>query len=106
MADERVLGPIGTSVLFENERVRVWEMRLEPGEETAIHRHDLDYLLVQIAGDRIAAVPEPDTQGPYTDYLEADLVPGAAVYITRGGIEIARNVGKEPYHEIIIELKD
>ena len=106
MADERVLGPIGTSVLFENERVRVWEMRLEPGEETAIHRHDLDYLLVQIAGDRIAAVPEPDTQGPYKDYLEADLVPGAAVYITRGGIEIARNVGNEPYHEIIIELKD
>ena len=106
MADERVLGPIGTSVLFENERVRVWEMRLEPGEETPIHRHELDYMLVQIAGDRIAAVPEPDTQGPYTDYLEADLVPGAAVYITRGGIETARNVGKEPYHEIIIELKD
>jgi hypothetical protein len=33
-------------------------------------------------------------------------VPGAVVYIERGGIETAKNVGKEPYREIIIELKD
>ncbi len=28
---------IGTSRLFENERIRVWEVRLAPGERTPFH---------------------------------------------------------------------
>ena len=36
--------------LFENDRVVVWEMRLEPGEKELIHEHHNDYLMVQIAG--------------------------------------------------------
>ena len=106
MTEERVLGPIGTEVVFENDRVRIWEMRLAPGESSAIHRHELDYMLVLLEGDRIAAEPEPDTGGSFDEYLEADVEPGAVVYIERGGIETAKNVGKEPYREIIIELKD
>ncbi len=106
MTDERVLGPIGTEVVFENDRVRVWELRLAPGESSAVHRHELDYMLVQLDGDRIAAEPEPDTQGPYREYLAADVVKGAVVYITRGGVETAVNIGSEDYREIIIELKD
>ncbi|HXY94180.1 MAG TPA: cupin [Acidimicrobiia bacterium] len=106
MTDERVLGPIGTEVVFENDRVRIWEMRLEPGESSAVHRHDLDYMLVLLDGDKIAAEPEPDTQGAFDEYLEADVVPGSVVYIERGGVETAKNVGQLPYREIIIELKD
>ena len=106
MSQERVLGPIGTEVVFENDRVRIWEMRLAPGETSAVHRHDLDYMLVLLAGDKIAAEPEPDTQGAFNEYLEADVVPGSVVYIERGGVETAKNVGNEPYREIIIELKD
>ena len=106
MTEERVLGPIGTEVVFENDRVRIWEMRLAPGERSAIHRHDLDYMLVLLEGDRIAAEPEPDTEGSFNEYLEADVVPGAVVYIERGGVETAVNVGNEPYREVIIELKD
>jgi len=103
---DRQLGPIGTKVLFENDRVRIWRLRLEPGEESAVHRHELDHILVQVAGDRIAVAPEPDSAGPYRDYLEADVIPGAAVYVDRGGIETARNVGDARYLEVIIELKD
>jgi beta-alanine degradation protein BauB len=106
MTDERVLGPIGTEVVFENDRVRVWELRLAPGEASAVHRHELDYMLVQLDGDRIAAEPEPDTKGAFNEYLEADVVKGAFVYITRGGVETAKNIGTEYYREIIIELKD
>jgi hypothetical protein len=106
LSDQRVLGGVGTKVLMENDRVRVWEMRLEPGEDSAVHRHDLDYILVQIDGDRIAGVPEPDSAGEYNEYIEADVTPGNFIYIDRGGIEIARNVGKKPYYEILIELKD
>jgi hypothetical protein len=103
---DRTIGDVATKVLFENDRVRVWEMRLAPGEDSAVHRHDLDYLLVQIDGDKIAGIPEHDTLGQYKDYVEGTVVPGTAVYIERGGIETARNVGEKPYYEILIELKD
>jgi hypothetical protein len=106
VADERSFGGVGSKVVFENDRVRIWTLRLEPGQDSPLHRHDLDHVLVQIRGDRIAVVPEPDTESPYRDYLEADVIPGAVTYVPRGGIETARNVGHEPYHEVIIELKD
>jgi hypothetical protein len=106
MADsDRVLGGVGTRVLFENERVRVWELDLAPGERSATHRHDLDYVLVQIEGDRIAAQPEADTRGSFTSYVEGDVAPGTTRFIARGGIETAINVGRRRYREILIELK-
>jgi beta-alanine degradation protein BauB len=103
--DERVLGGVGTKVVYEDDRVRVWQLRLAPGEDSAVHRHELDHLLIQVAGDRVAVIPEPDTAGPYRDYLEADVVPGAVVHVLRGGVETARNIGREPYLEVIVELK-
>src|SRR5262245_18808986 len=101
----RTLGPVATRLLFENERVRIWEMDLAPGERSATHRHDLDYVLVQIDGDRIAAMPEPDTAGAFREYIEAAVAPGIALYIGRGGIETAINVGERRYREILVELK-
>ncbi len=103
---ERVLGPMGDRVVFENDRVRIWEINLPPGSDSNIHRHDLDYVLVILGGDRVAAVQEPDTGSALPPYFEADVVPGQAVFVERGGIETARNVGQVPYSEIIIELKD
>ncbi len=99
-------GEVGTRLLLENDRVRVWEVRLAPGETGAVHRHLHDHLLVQVAGDRIAVLPEPNSEGPFRDYFEADVVPGAVVSVTRGGVEAARNVGSENYLEVIVELKD
>lgn len=103
--DKRILGNVGTRLLLENERVRVWELDLEPGAKSDVHRHELDYLLVQIEGDRIAASPEPDSAGRYRDYIEAVCEPGRVSYIERGGIETAVNVGQRRYREILIELK-
>jgi len=103
--EKRVLGNVATRIVLENERVRVWELELEPGEKSDVHRHDLDYLLVQLEGDRIAAIPEPDTSGKYKDYIEAAVTPGKVTYIERGGIETAVNVGQRRYREIVIELK-
>jgi hypothetical protein len=102
---ERVLGNVATRLLSENARVRIWEMDLAPGARSDTHRHDADYVLVQIEGDRIAAMPEPDTQGAYTEYIEAEVVPGKVRYITRGGVETAINIGRRRYREILIELK-
>jgi len=101
----RVLGNIGTRLVLENERVRVWELDLAPGGKSDVHRHELDYLIVQIEGDRIAAAPEPDSAGKYKDYIEVAASPGTVSYIERGGIETALNVGTRRYREILIELK-
>ena len=107
MADRLdALGDVATKLLFENARVKIWEMRLAPGEEGPLHRHERDHILVQIDGDRMAVVPHPTTKSPYDEYLEADVVPGQYFYIPRGGVEVARNVGKQPYYELLIELKD
>ena len=100
------LGKIASHVIFENERVRIWMLKLAPGEESDPHRHELDHILVQIDGDRMAVVPEPDSEGPYNEYLEADIVPGRCLFIPKGGVEKARNVGTRAFHEIVIELKD
>jgi beta-alanine degradation protein BauB len=46
-AEELAVAPhnraVGTSQLFENERVRVWEVRLAPGERTPFHAHTVRY---------------------------------------------------------------
>jgi mannose-6-phosphate isomerase-like protein (cupin superfamily) len=103
---ERVLGDIATRLLVENDRVKIWEMDLAPGEDSDVHEHTMDYILVVIEGDRIAGVPEPDSKGLYNEYIEADVEPGQYFYIEKGGIETARNIGKKRYREIAIELKD
>ena len=97
---------VGSKLLFENERVRIWEFKLEPGETGNLHRHALDYVLVQIEGDRMAVVPDASSEGEYGEYMEADVVPGQFFWIKRGGVERARNVGAKAYHEILVELKD
>ena len=107
MAEERKLGDVATKKLFENDRVRVWEMQLDPGQSSEVHEHTLDYLLIQLEGDKIAGIFEADTKGPYpAGTVEGDVAPGNALYIERGGIETAKNTGQQPYREILVELKD
>jgi beta-alanine degradation protein BauB len=102
---ERELGGVGTKVVFEDHRVRVWVLELAPGERSAVHQHDLDHLLIQVKGDRIAVEPEPDTLGPYRERFDASVIPGMVTLVPKGGVETAVNTGGAPYYEIIVELK-
>ena len=43
---------VGSRLLSENERVRVWEIRLKPGERIGFHRHVLDYFWTSVSGGR------------------------------------------------------
>jgi hypothetical protein len=103
---DRKLGGIATRVLMENDRVKIWEMDLAPGEESDIHEHTMDYILVVLEGDKIAGVPQDDSAGLYNEYVEVDVSPGEHFWIEKGGIETARNIGTKRYREIAIELKD
>jgi hypothetical protein len=80
-------------------------LKLAPGERSAVHQHEVDHLLIQVQGDRIAVEPEPDTQSPYKEYFAADVIPGMVTFVPAGGIERAVNCGDQPYREVIVELK-
>ena len=35
---------VGTQVVFEDEKIKVWEFALKPGERTPLHTHELEYV--------------------------------------------------------------
>ena len=43
---------VGTELLSQTERVRVWIIRLKPGERVGFHRHVLDYFWTAVSGGR------------------------------------------------------
>ena len=94
------LGGVGTRVLLENERVKIWEMLLEPGDSSDLHQHTMDYVLCILEGTGI------DADRPNGETFKGRVQPGQVFYIKRGGIERAVNRSDTRFREIIIELKD
>jgi quercetin dioxygenase-like cupin family protein len=43
---------VGSTLLSESDRVRVWIIRLQPGERIGFHRHVLDYFWTSVSGGR------------------------------------------------------
>ncbi len=97
------LGNVANQVLFEDDNVRIWEMKLEPGEHSDLHHHEHEYYLVVFSGDLVAGVPPKDSP---MDFFVGKIPPeGNTVRVPKGGTEWALNVGQKTYHEILIELK-
>ncbi|MBV9953620.1 MAG: hypothetical protein JOZ70_00080 [Pseudolabrys sp.] len=44
------LGEVGDKILFENEHIRMWEVKLEPGQTIAFHIHYHPYLVISLGG--------------------------------------------------------
>ena len=57
---------VGTTLLSENERTRVWIIRLASGERLGFHRHVLDYFWTAISGSRGRAHVQDGTTVEYT----------------------------------------
>ena len=76
MHDPAELGPIADRVLFENERVRIWEMQLEPGERTSVHHHEHDYVVILVEGDRVGVEAATGSKYESDGYRESQVVPG------------------------------
>jgi len=53
-ADELKAAPtnlaVGTTLWFENERLKVWEVKLEPGERGPFHAHTRNYFWTVVEG--------------------------------------------------------
>jgi beta-alanine degradation protein BauB len=92
---------VGTRLLFENDRVRVWEMRLAPGESTDRHLHDSDYLFVNLKAAHVTLYPE---QG---EPISSEARPGGVEYteVGQGIVHRLQNTGDSEHWEILVELK-
>jgi quercetin dioxygenase-like cupin family protein len=93
------MAEVGSRLIFENERVKVWEFTLAPGETIETHRHERDYFFYPIEGGTLEVTRE-------SGVVQATLEPGKIYYRAKGDSHAARNIGPERYHEILVELKD
>jgi quercetin dioxygenase-like cupin family protein len=53
VSDEPFPSAVGSSVVFENDRVRVWEMTLAPGEHCDYHQHHHDHVILYPGAGRM-----------------------------------------------------
>jgi len=97
------IGGVGGRVIFEDDRVRIWELNLEPGEASALHHHEHDYYLIIMEGDYVAGVTPPGS--PVESFVGKVPEAGNTVAVPKGGLEWAYNVGDKTYREFIVELK-
>jgi quercetin dioxygenase-like cupin family protein len=98
MADE---GAVGTELAYEDERVRVWRIDLQPGEVAPLHTHSLDYTSVVIEGDVVERLNADGT----VDRLQVQ--PGGFMRWHQGSLRHGlRNVGSVRFRNVIVELKD
>lgn len=102
MTQPQISSDVGTKLLFENDRVRVWDLRLAPGEQTPFHRHATHYLYVVIGDGELQTLYPDGTADPPRAMADGDVrfreVPGESVHA-------ARNVGARPWRNIVIELR-
>jgi quercetin dioxygenase-like cupin family protein len=98
------IGNVADHVLYEDDKVRIWEMKLEPGEHSDLHHHGHDYYLVIFSGDLVAGVTPLGSE--FEPFVGVVPEAGNTVGIPKGATEWAWNVGEQTYHEILIELKN
>lgn len=99
MASHKKLGDVATKLLFENERVKVWEMDLAPGESSDFHEHGLPYLICVREGDTVDADFENGKS------ISIPVKAGQVFYVEPGSRETAVNRSKTRFREFLIELK-
>ena len=98
MSDDAVsVAPEVYSVVFENERVRVLDVRADPGSGSSMHGHP-DSVMYAVADAHIV-LTAPDGEEQHAD------VSAGATFWNPATEHSVRNVGTTPVHFVRIELK-
>lgn len=103
MAEQPITSQVGTRLLFENDRVRVWDLQLAPGESTGLHRHQTDYLYVVIGDGQLQPVDSAGNRKPVQPMQDGEV---RFRHIDGEDIHEAINAGPGTWRNIIVELKD
>ena len=106
---------VGTKVVFEDDKIKLWEFNLEPGERTPVHTHEMDYIFYVIDGTTLEVFDADDNNlGPLKvasgDTVALRLEGDELVVVDDESIRFpathsARNGGPNRYREILIETK-
>ena len=106
------MADIATKKIFENDKIAIWEMVLEPGESTGVHTHSHDFVFYVIEGTTAEVT---DKDGNVLGKLE--LKAGDTMSFRLQGEEFvagefrvpathsARNIGTTRFREILVETK-
>jgi beta-alanine degradation protein BauB len=97
---ENPCGPIGTEVLFENDQVRVWDMKVPAGGKKAWHHHKLDYVIINVTGGKI------ELENVDGHAIIADDKVGGVIWNNAGQKHELRNLSGHMYQNILVELKN
>jgi len=110
-----VLAGVGTNVLFEDDKIKVWEFILEPGEQTALHTHEMDYIFYVINGSTLEVLDADNQIVTSLDFRDGDVLAlrlngDELVVIGNESLRVpathsARNAGVAGYREVLIEKK-
>ncbi len=96
---------VGTRLMFENDRVRVWDVALAPGESLAEHVHRLDYVYIVESGGLIR-FDDPDGREGHRDVqFEDDRVVFREVGPAGKVDHRLTNIGTKRHRNFVIELK-
>ena len=91
------VAPHAYKVLLENDRVRVLDFRLKPGEKTAMHRHPA-YIVHVLSPARVKFT------NPEGRCVEIENRPGQTFWHEEGS-HAAENMGTHELHALEIEMK-
>ena len=92
---------VGTALLFENDRVRVWDLSVGPGERAPFHCHTTTYFFVCVEGGRVL------NRFPDGNAVTMDVEVGVTWFSdVEDGSEIhdLENVGDTPLRFTTVEL--
>jgi hypothetical protein len=92
---------VGTDLLFENDRVRVWEMVLAAGETCEPHRHVHDHVILY---SEPATIRSQAGGRPVLQHVEDGLVSYRAVGPEGLPPHLITNAATTPSRHFIIEL--
>ena len=93
------LGPIGNEILFENDRVRIWSVKLDPDERQAWHKHDLPYVIVPMTAGKNIMYFEDGRE------KETNETVGGVLWREAGTPHELLNVSDWQYRNVLIEIK-
>jgi hypothetical protein len=94
------LGEVGQRVLLENEFVRIWEIRLAPGETHDFHIHRHPYIVISLGGG------ENEVETVFGTTFKTDEPAGATVFIDQlRPVHRLTNKASVPYWSRLVELK-
>ncbi len=83
---------------FQNQYVRVFEVRLAPHESTLLHQHDNDYVYISIGDGQISATVPGQAE------MHVKLAHREARFVRGGFAHVVRNDGDQEFHVTDVDL--